>query len=70
MLPIDSRDIFCGMTGFVGNDHVFGEIVFVADDSHVEIGGVLGANEVFNTFGFVKVGGDCFGGDANVVLQY
>lgn len=68
VFPVDAGDVFGGVAGFIGDDDVFGEVVFVADDADVEVGGADGAEEGLDAVRFVEVGGDGGGCDAYVVL--
>jgi len=69
VFPVDAGDVFGGVAGFVGDDDVFGEVVFVADDADVEVRGADGAEEGLDAVRFVEVGGDCGGCDSYVILR-
>ena len=68
MLPIYTGDVYTCMSGFIGHDHILWKIILIADNPNVKISGVFGAHDAFDTLGFMKIGCDSFGRDADVVL--
>lgn len=61
MFPIDSCDILSGMARFVINDNIGRIIVFIPDNPDIVIGCGGFGGELFQSFGFSKVSGDCGG---------